>query len=133
MDGEMTQWGEVLAAKTESSPQNPHGRPDFCRLSSDFHTGSMKWSHTFSLPSPLWSLSVYVSNSLSPPFKSKKKEERKEIRKRKREGKRKGRKKGKKEKKGERMEERREKHTLKYIYAKALNSNIDSVMYQYNF
>lgn len=31
------------------------------------------------------------------------------------------------------MEERREKHTLKYIYAKALNSNIDSVMYQYNF
>lgn len=128
MDGEMTQWGEVLAAKTESSPQNPHGRPDFCRLSSDFHTGSMKWSHTFSLPFPLWSLSVCLSNSLSPPFKSKKKEERKEIRKRKREEKRKEKKQEKKERK-----ERREKHTLKYIYAKALNSNIDSVMYQYNF
>lgn len=97
----------------ESSPQNPHGRPDFCRLSSDFHTGSMKWSHTFSLPFPLWSLSICLPNSLSPPFKSKKKEERKEIRKRKREKKEK---KERKERKERRKDGRKERKAYIIIY-----------------
>lgn len=70
-------------------------------------------AHTFSLPSPLWSLSICLSNSLSPPFKSKKKEEGKEIRKRKREKKEK---KERKERKERRKDGRKERKAYIKIY-----------------